>query len=262
MDFLCREHSSVGLERLLDKQEVCGSNPHVPTSFEAFVRRFGQRLFFVARLGKRAACRNGPQQTPPPPKIPLGPRPPATPKIRLEPLPPAVPQPCPRAALRHAPHPKKPRRLHSKNVRLVGRSGSAAARSAAAPFHKAARAASRHAPHPKTPRRLRGKDIRFAGRSGSAALPQRATANAAAAENPSRVAAACHAATLSRPPPLQARRRSPPRTPSLCGTPCVYASTASRKRESPCFSAEAFGEKLGRDDWIRTSDNTPPRRVL
>ena len=30
--FLCREHSSVGLERLLDKQEVCGSNPHVPTN--------------------------------------------------------------------------------------------------------------------------------------------------------------------------------------------------------------------------------------
>ncbi len=133
MDFLCREHSSVGLERLLDKQEVCGSNPHVPTSFEAFVRRFGQRLFFVARLGKRAACRNGPQQTPPP-KIPLGPLPPAVPKIRLEPLPPAVPQPCPRAALRHAPHPKTPSRLHGKNVRFVGKSGSAAARRSSSPF--------------------------------------------------------------------------------------------------------------------------------
>ena len=30
--FLCREHSSVGLERLLDKQEVSGSNPLVPTN--------------------------------------------------------------------------------------------------------------------------------------------------------------------------------------------------------------------------------------
>ena len=30
--FLFREHSSVGLERLLDKQEVSGSNPLVPTN--------------------------------------------------------------------------------------------------------------------------------------------------------------------------------------------------------------------------------------
>ena len=29
-----REHSSVGLERLLDKQEVSGSNPLVPTISE------------------------------------------------------------------------------------------------------------------------------------------------------------------------------------------------------------------------------------
>ena len=42
--FLCREHSSVGLERLLDKQEVSGSNPLVPTSRKAFRIRFG-RLF-------------------------------------------------------------------------------------------------------------------------------------------------------------------------------------------------------------------------
>ena len=39
-----REHSSVGLERLLDKQEVSGSNPLVPTSRKAFRIRFG-RLF-------------------------------------------------------------------------------------------------------------------------------------------------------------------------------------------------------------------------
>ena len=42
--FLFREHSSVGLERLLDKQEVSGSNPLVPTSRKAFRIRFG-RLF-------------------------------------------------------------------------------------------------------------------------------------------------------------------------------------------------------------------------
>ena len=38
------EHSSVGLERLLDKQEVCGSNPHVPTNENQTVA--GVRLSF------------------------------------------------------------------------------------------------------------------------------------------------------------------------------------------------------------------------
>ncbi len=46
MDFLCREHSSVGLERLLDKQEVCGSNPHVPTS-RTIRNDAGRFLFWV-----------------------------------------------------------------------------------------------------------------------------------------------------------------------------------------------------------------------
>ncbi len=196
MDFLCREHSSVGLERLLDKQEVCGSNPHVPTSFEAFVRRFGQRLFFVARLGKRAACRNGPQQTPPP-KIPLGPLPPAVPKIRLEPLPPAVPQPCPRAALRHAPHPKTPSRLHGKNVRFVGRSGSL----------------------PREPQPV--PDAPFAGA-----------------------------------PPIPS-----PNTLALRHAVRLRIDGFPQKRKPLLFS-RGFRGKLGRDDWIRTSDHTPPRRVL
>ena len=74
--FLCREHSSVGLERLLDKQEVSGSNPLVPTSRKAFRIRFGRlfcrhcgnaaqekdgyagiRLLFIMKQG-RAICRS------------------------------------------------------------------------------------------------------------------------------------------------------------------------------------------------------------
>jgi hypothetical protein len=43
---LFREHSSVGLERLLDKQEVCGSNPHVPTNENQTVAEM-QLSFFV-----------------------------------------------------------------------------------------------------------------------------------------------------------------------------------------------------------------------
>ena len=39
-----REHSSVGLERLLDKQEVSGSNPLVPTNENQTVA--GVRLSF------------------------------------------------------------------------------------------------------------------------------------------------------------------------------------------------------------------------
>ena len=42
-----REHSSVGLERLLDKQEVSGSNPLVPTIFERPARL---RVVFCTRL--------------------------------------------------------------------------------------------------------------------------------------------------------------------------------------------------------------------
>lgn len=41
-----REHSSVGLERLLDKQEVCGSNPHVPTNENQTVAEM-QLSFFL-----------------------------------------------------------------------------------------------------------------------------------------------------------------------------------------------------------------------
>ena len=71
-----REHSSVGLERLLDKQEVSGSNPLVPTSRKAFRIRFGRlfcrhcgnaaqekdgyagiRLLFIMKQG-RAICRS------------------------------------------------------------------------------------------------------------------------------------------------------------------------------------------------------------
>ncbi len=44
MVFYAGEHSSVGLERLLDKQEVSGSNPLVPTRRKAFRIRSG-RLF-------------------------------------------------------------------------------------------------------------------------------------------------------------------------------------------------------------------------
>lgn len=44
-----REHSSVGLERLLDKQEVCGSNPHVPTNENQTVAEM-QLSFFCAIL--------------------------------------------------------------------------------------------------------------------------------------------------------------------------------------------------------------------
>ena len=47
--FLFREHSSVGLERLLDKQEVCGSNPHVPTNENQTVAEM-QLSFFCAIL--------------------------------------------------------------------------------------------------------------------------------------------------------------------------------------------------------------------
>ena len=47
--FLCREHSSVGLERLLDKQEVCGSNPHVPTNENQTVAEM-QLSFFICAV--------------------------------------------------------------------------------------------------------------------------------------------------------------------------------------------------------------------
>lgn len=47
--FLFREHSSVGLERLLDKQEVCGSNPHVPTNENQTVAEM-QLSFFLCVL--------------------------------------------------------------------------------------------------------------------------------------------------------------------------------------------------------------------
>ena len=33
-------------------------------------------------------------------------------------------------------------------------------------------------------------------------------------------------------------------------------------KKSLCFSAEALGKMVSRGDWIRTSDHTPPRRVL
>lgn len=70
------ELSSVGSERLLDKQEVSGSNPLVPTSRKAFRIRFGRlfcrhcgnaaqekdgyagiRLLFIMKQG-RAICRS------------------------------------------------------------------------------------------------------------------------------------------------------------------------------------------------------------
>lgn len=43
-----REHSSVGLERLLDKQEVCGSNPHVPTKMITTATDSVRRFFCVS----------------------------------------------------------------------------------------------------------------------------------------------------------------------------------------------------------------------
>ena len=45
-----REHSSVGLERLLDKQEVSGSNPLVPTSGKAFRIRSGRLFCRIAAM--------------------------------------------------------------------------------------------------------------------------------------------------------------------------------------------------------------------
>ena len=45
--FLCREHSSVGLERLLDKQEVSGSNPLVPTNENQTVAEMQLSDFYV-----------------------------------------------------------------------------------------------------------------------------------------------------------------------------------------------------------------------
>ena len=43
------ELSSVGLERLLDKQEVCGSNPHVPTNENQTVAEM-QLSFFICAV--------------------------------------------------------------------------------------------------------------------------------------------------------------------------------------------------------------------
>ncbi len=48
--FLFREHSSVGLERLLDKQEVCGSNPHVPTNENQTVAEMQLSFFFMCAI--------------------------------------------------------------------------------------------------------------------------------------------------------------------------------------------------------------------
>ena len=47
--FLFREHSSVGLERLLDKQEVSGSNPLVPTNENQTVAEM-QLSFFICAV--------------------------------------------------------------------------------------------------------------------------------------------------------------------------------------------------------------------
>ncbi len=240
MDFLCREHSSVGLERLLDKQEVCGSNPHVPTSFEAFVRRFGQRLFFrrssleKGRLPQRTAANAAAEN------------PPRAAAARRAENPSRAITPRRTTAL---PARRTPTRTASQNAQPVARQERSVRRKeriGCRPPQQQPISAKRRAPHPDTHR-----------------IPKRPAGCAARTFGSSEGADRCRASRNPFPTaPSQARRRSPPRTPSLCGTPCVYASTASRKRESPCFSAEAFGEKLGRDDWIRTSDNTPPRRVL
>lgn len=48
--FLFREHSSVGLERLLDKQEVSGSNPLVPTNENQTVAEMQLSFFMCAIL--------------------------------------------------------------------------------------------------------------------------------------------------------------------------------------------------------------------
>ena len=57
--FLFREHSSVGLERLLDKQEVSGSNPLVPTNENQTVAGVRLSFFMPSAEGAMRFAWNG-----------------------------------------------------------------------------------------------------------------------------------------------------------------------------------------------------------
>ncbi len=164
--------------------------------------------------------------------------------------------PCRKSVSSHYPPPyhSPARAPHSDTHRIPKRPAGCTARTfgsseradrlppaaAAAHFRKAARAASRHAPHPKTPSRLRGKNVRFVGRSGS--LPR----------EPQPVPDAPFAGA----PPIPS-----PNTLALRHAVRLRIDGFPQKRKPLLFS-RGFRGKLGRDDWIRTSDNTPPRRVL
>ena len=54
-----REHSSVGLERLLDKQEVSGSNPLVPTNENQTVAGVRLSFFMPSAEGAMRFAWNG-----------------------------------------------------------------------------------------------------------------------------------------------------------------------------------------------------------